>query len=104
MRRFLLVSLLLVFVLTACESADALDAGEVLTPQEQQSLYDARQEQSDMPDTNDKAIVYWTSSGTKYHKDAGCSYIKNAKEIHNGTVAQAINYGASSPCSRCAKG
>jgi len=40
---------------------------------------------------NNQNIVFWTKDGTRYHLEAGCSYINTDKtdEIFEGTVAQA---------------
>ncbi len=105
MKRVVLVLLVLALALIGC-SAQRIrtENGEELGRDEQQSLYDDRLEQQGEPDISAKGTVYWTQSGTKYHRDPACSYIKNAKELHSGTVAEAANHGASSPCSRCGGG
>lgn len=105
MRRCCLIALVL-FALVGCSVPGGTEAssGEVLSPQEQATLYQERLEQEGEPNVSAKGTVYWTPSGTKYHKDPGCSHLKNAKELHSGTVAQAANHGASLPCSRCAGG
>lgn len=106
MRRFYIMSLLLLLVLAGCRAPSKVEAsgGEVLSPEEQQSLYEQRVEQEGEPNTAHRGTVYWTPSGTKYHKDPDCSYIQNAKQLQSGTVAQATNHGASEPCSRCTGG
>ena len=54
------------------------------------------------PDTDDTGIiVYWTESGSVWHKSASCSHIKNSTNLLAGTVTQAKNAGKSNPCSRC---
>lgn len=105
MKRFTLFILVLALALVGCsEQRMRTENGEELGRDEQQSLYDDRLEQQGEPDVSAKGTVYWTQSGTKYHRDPACSYIKNAKELHSGTVAEAANYGASNPCSRCGGG
>ena len=106
MRRLCIIALLLLLVLAGCHARNGTEvsSGDPLTPEEQQSLYEQRIEQEGEPNTSIKGKVYWTPSGTKYHKDPKCSYIQNAKQLQSGTVAQAINHGASQPCSRCIGG
>ncbi len=105
MRRICLIALVL-FAFVGCSAQGKAEAsrGELLSPEEQASLYEERLEQEGEPDVGDKGTVYWTPSGTKYHKDPGCSSLKNAKEVYAGTAAQAANHGASQPCSRCSGG
>lgn len=106
MRKSFIVLLLLLFVFAACREQGGMEvvSGEALSPEEQQSLYEARTEQGSEPDVSVKGKVYWTKNGTKYHKDPKCSYLKNAKELQSGTAAEAANHGASGPCSRCGGG
>ena len=103
MRKACIVLLLLLFVFAACSEQSGIEvvSGEVLSPEEQQSLYEARTQQNAALDVSVKGKVYWTESGSKYHKDPNCSYLKNAKELQSGTAAEAVNHGASEPCSRC---
>ena len=103
MKRVVLVLLLLLLCLSACTPQGVyVHNGENLSPEEQQSLYDERAEQDTLPQNQGTDVVYWTSGGSKYHKDPACSYLKNAKQVFSGTLARAANYGADSPCSRCA--
>ncbi len=103
MRKACIVLLLVLFAFAACSEQSGIEvvSGEVLSPEEQQSLYEARTEQQSEPDVSVKGKVYWSKNGTKYHKDPKCSYLKNAKELQSGTAAEAANHGASGPCSRC---
>lgn len=106
MRRTCLILCVLLLVLTGCSQFGGHEPsqGKALSPEEQQSLYEERLEQDGEPNVSARGTVYWTASGTKYHRDPGCSYLKNAKEVLSGTVAQATNHGASLPCSRCSGG
>ncbi len=105
MRRACVIALVL-FALVGCRAQGNAEAssGEYLSPQEQASLYEERLEQEGEPNAGTRGTVYWTPSGEKYHKNRDCNYLKNAKEVLSGTVAQATNHGASEPCSRCAGG
>ncbi len=105
MRRICLIVPVLV-TLVSCSAQGKVEAssGEIISPEEQASLYEERLEQEGEPNVSVKGTVYWTPSGTKYHKDSDCSSMKNAKEVYAGTVAQAANHGACEPCSRCAGG
>lgn len=46
---------------------------------------------------------YWTKSGKVYHKWSDCGYIKNSKEVFDGTLEDAIEAGKENLCSSCAK-
>ena len=98
----LLVCLCLVGCARGWEQADL--GGQVLSREEQITLYEQRLEEQSEPNVTAKGTVYWSKSGSKYHNDPKCSHLQNAKELYSGTVAQAANYGADSPCSRCAGG
>lgn len=106
MRRICVVLLLLLLFLSGCRSEQGIEivSGELLSPEQQQSMYDEQQSLKPDPNIGGKATVYWTPSGSKYHKDPDCSYLKNAKELYSGTIAQAVNHCADAPCSRCAGG
>ena len=106
MRRACLIACVLLLTLAGCSMSGGNEpsSGEALSPEEQQSLYSARLEQEGELNVSAKGKVYWSPSGTKYHKDPNCSSLKNAKEVLSGTAAQAANHGATEPCSRCAGG
>ena len=46
-------------------------------------------------------IVYWTDSGSVWHKSTDCTHIKNSTNLYAGTVAAAQSAGKSKACSRC---
>ena len=105
MRRLLILLLACLLVFSGCAATGmTVQEGETLSREEQKSLYDQRVEQQPEPEISGKGEVYWTPSGSKYHKDPACSYLSNSKQILSGTLAQAANHGADSPCSRCAGG
>ena len=53
-------------------------------------------------DTSEQVdVVYWTESGSVWHKSTSCSHIKNSAKIFAGTVTEAQSAGKSKMCSRC---
>ena len=106
MRKVYLITLVLLLAMVGCNAQGNVEAssGEPLSREEQASLYEERLEHGSEPNVSAKGTVYWAPSGTKYHKDPKCSYLKNTKEVLSGTAAQAANHGAGEPCSRCAGG
>jgi len=46
-------------------------------------------------------IVYWTESGSVWHKSPTCTHIKNSANVLAGTVTQAKSEGKVNGCSRC---
>jgi hypothetical protein len=53
-------------------------------------------------DNNETNIYYYTESGTKWHIDKECRYIKNSKKILEGDY-KAVEGRGLSPCSGCAQ-
>ncbi len=51
--------------------------------------------------TESDDIVYWTESGSVWHKSTSCSHLKNSKNILSGSVSDAEESGKTKPCSRC---
>jgi hypothetical protein len=51
------------------------------------------------PDTGE--IVYWTESGSVWHKTGSCSHIKDNPDLFAGTASEARAAGKSHPCSQC---
>lgn len=100
-----LVVLLLAMLLAGCATDGIIEHyGTELTPEEHGSIYQSRVEDKPDPDLSVKGTVYFSASGTKYHLDPECSYLKRANQVYSGTVAEAANHGADSPCSRCGGG
>ena len=98
------VALICTLALTGCAAQGVVEHdGAELTPQEHASLYQSREEEHPDPVLTEKRTVYYTESGTKYHFDPECTYLKRASKVYSGTPAQAANHGADSPCSRCAE-
>ena len=100
-----LTALLLAVLLVGCASGGITQHdGTELTPEAHESLYQSRVEESPDPELTVKGTVYFTASGTKYHLDPECTYLQKASQVYSGTLAEAANHGADSPCSRCAGG
>ncbi len=53
------------------------------------------------PDTAE--TVYWTESGSVWHKSAECGYLRKSKGTLSGAVSEAIDAGKEKPCSSCGK-
>ena len=47
------------------------------------------------------AIVYWTGSGSVWHKSPDCTHIKNATDLYAGKISDAEANGKSAACSKC---
>lgn len=45
--------------------------------------------------------VFWSLSGTIWHKSADCSYLSNSKEVYHGTLEDAKLEGKERECTRC---
>ena len=101
----MLLAMLSLFLLVSCARENGFDAGETLTGEELAKLQESLVEEKNHPAESDEenAECYYTASGSVYHKDRNCSYLKNAKEVLAGTIEEAKTSGASRPCSRCAK-
>lgn len=101
---YVVIALLCALALTGCAQQGIVEHdGTELTPAEHASLYQSREEEHPDPELTEKRTVYYTQSGTKYHLDPECTYLQRANTVYSGSVAEAANHGADSPCSRCAK-
>ncbi len=97
--------LLWVVLFVGCASGGVVEHdGTELTPDQLESIYQSRVEENPDPELTVKGTVYFSASGTKYHLDPECTYLKRASQVYSGTVAEAANHGADSPCSRCGGG
>ena len=45
--------------------------------------------------------VFWSLSGTIWHKSADCSYLSNSKEVYHGSIEDAKLEGKVRECTRC---
>ena len=91
-------------LLSACGPTDDFEAGESLSPEGLASL-SAELFTEDEPDTADGfhnfERVYWTESGSVYHRDRDCSHLKRAETVLEGSVKHARKEGKERPCSTC---
>ena len=53
-------------------------------------------------DVDQEDICYHTNSGTKYHLNRECRYIKNSSSVNQTTISEAVNFGFE-PCTGCAE-
>lgn len=53
---------------------------------------------SDLAEDGD---VFWTKSGSLWHKKQTCSYLANSKTLYHGSVEEAKMNGKEKACSRC---
>lgn len=105
MKRILLcIFALALFVFTSCAKEDDFDAGKTLSGGELKELQEKLLEEKNRPqELPDDAECYFSATGSVYHKDKNCSYLKKAKEVLAGTIEEAQAAGALRPCSRCVK-
>jgi hypothetical protein len=47
--------------------------------------------------------VYWTKSGSVYHKDRDCYHLKKSQSVSEGSVEQAVSLGKERLCASCEK-
>lgn len=59
-----------------------------------------REEQVIAPETQ---TVYWTDYGKTYHIDSKCTSIIRSKDVQSGTVAEATDRVARTPCHYCSQ-
>ncbi|MBE6629415.1 MAG: hypothetical protein E7624_01025 [Ruminococcaceae bacterium] len=110
----LIAATLLVSALSGCRREGMFSAGEKLSPAEIEALQQSllSEENSDVQngalgveDLPDDAECYFVlGSGTVYHTDKKCSYIKNSKNLTFGTISDALASGKTRLCSACGKG
>lgn len=46
---------------------------------------------------------YWTSGGKSYHFNRNCPSLSRSKNVHSGTLQDALDAGKKDPCDNCAK-
>lgn len=53
---------------------------------------------------NQPEIVYWSDSGSVYHVKSNCSALSNAKQVHAGSLEEALHNKKLRECSKCFDG
>lgn len=102
-RAVIVLAALFLLLFAGCAKSDGFDAGETLSGEELEQLQKSLLEEKNQPATPPEKIeCYYTASGSVYHKDRNCSFLKNAKEVLEGTIEEATVTRALRPCSRCA--
>ena len=108
MRRFIPVLILLLLLLPSCTPSDGFTAGRPLTKDELASLSAELFTQGDEPKETAPAYtdrepntVYWTESGSVYHKYRDCYHLKDSGSIKSGTVLTARVAGKERVCAEC---
>ena len=91
----------------SCRSRAQFSAGKSLSPAETQALLASSQEKQTQADASDpeqkKEFYYVAGSGTVYHTRATCGYLKNAQNVHSGSLSQVTQAGKTKLCSACEK-
>lgn len=102
-RAVIILAALFLLLFDGCAKSDGFDAGETLSGEELEQMQKSLLEEKNQPKVPpEKVECYYTASGSVYHKDRNCSFLKNAKEVLEGTIEDATEAGALRPCSRCA--
>lgn len=88
------------------------DAGETLTPEGVESILAAISEKEAavtekypaVTDDNGEAVVFWTESGSVWHRSRECSSLKRSTNIKSGNKSDAEAAGKKRACSVCGRG
>lgn len=105
MRRFILCVILTLPLLTlsACAPSHEFEGGRPISREELESMSEALFE-TEAPtegETSLPGIVYWTDSGSVYHRDPNCRHLTKAEKVKSGYIGNAEMYGKDRPCSVC---
>ena len=99
-RAVIVLAALFLLLFAGCAKSDGFDAGETLSGEELEQMQKSLLEEKNQPATPPEKIeCYYTASGSVYHKDRNCSFLKNAKEVLGGTIEEATVTRALRPCS-----
>ena len=112
MRRFMPLFIAILFLLLpSCTPSDNFAAGQPLTRDELASLSAGLFTQGEEPVSDNETgpkytdrqpnTVYWTESGSVYHKYRDCRHLKDAESIKSGAVLTAQMAGKERVCSEC---
>jgi hypothetical protein len=87
---------------TDCETSPS----EIETTPEETETAPADTAQSETAESETVAVsgkVYWTKSGSVYHKDRDCYHLKKSQSVSEGSVEQAVSLGKERLCASCEK-
>lgn len=113
---FVAAVLCLAVCLVSCSSysktVSDFDAGETLTPEGVESILAAISEMEAavtekypaVTDENGDAVVFWTGSGSVWHRSRECSSLKRSTNIKSGNISDAESAGKKRACSVCGTG
>ena len=93
----------LLLLLTSCASdpvyiADEIDVNDLWTGTEHAVTTEMTEESKQ---NWDGVTVYYTESGTVWHKSADCSALKKSKNVIVGTLEEANAAGKERACKKC---
>ena len=99
------------FGMMSCRTRSEFSAGESLSPVEAQAVLSAAQEKEEKQPvaekteevTQETTYYYVKGSGSVYHSDASCGYLKNSQNVCSGSLAQVMQEGKTRLCSACQK-
>lgn len=109
MKKYLLISLVMLYILTSCsnvhkEPTTYVEVWGRLEQSESDTVWneltEVQKEKVNYP-TLHKDSVYWTPKGNSYHSIEWCYTLSRSKEIINGTLDEAMEIGKDNPCSKC---
>lgn len=110
---FIVLTVFAMFCLSSCSQYvrnNDFYAGEYITPEDIESLYDAvvgqnviNGEGSMSPEGANGVTVYWTSGGSVYHTDPTCRHYADSSEKNQGSIELAVKLGKKELCSVCKK-
>ena len=105
MRRLilLLIAVITVLALTACSPSHDFEGGHPISREDLESMSEALfdTEAPTEDETSPPGIVYWTDSGSVYHRDPNCRHLTKAEKVKSGYIGNAEMYGKDRPCSVC---
>lgn len=104
MRKLIAALLLLAcaFSLFSCKADADFSGGESLGEEEMRALLASLQDETSDADGQEKLYYFVSGSGTVYHSNAACNYLKNSKNVTEGTLSAVLAVGKETLCSACA--
>lgn len=103
-RKLMAVLLLLACALGlfSCKADTDFSGSGSLSEEEMRTLLASMQGETTGTDGQEKLYYFVSGSGTVYHSNAACSYLKNSKNVIEGTLSEALAAGKETLCSACA--